>query len=103
MTQEVERRVITAAKAANAHAFIMALPLGYATSLGSRGMTLSGGQKQRVAIARALLASPSVLVRTTVSLTTRGVVKGEVGGWHGEIEALRDGERMVKEEDGWYF
>ncbi|MCG8921690.1 ABC transporter ATP-binding protein [Lentzea sp. CC55] len=56
--EEVER----AAKAAEAHDFIEALPLGYDTVVGERGLTLSGGQRQRVALARALLSDPRVLL-----------------------------------------
>ncbi len=55
---EVER----AARAANAHEFVSALPQGYDTLLGERGTRLSGGQRQRVAIARALLKDPPILV-----------------------------------------
>ncbi len=54
--------VVAAAKAARAHEFIEAMPQGYDTKLGERGVTLSGGQKQRVAIARALLADPRILI-----------------------------------------
>jgi subfamily B ATP-binding cassette protein MsbA len=51
-----------AAEAANAHAFIQALPTGYATVVGDRGMRLSGGQRQRVAIARAILKDAPILI-----------------------------------------
>ncbi len=54
--------VVAAAKAARADDFIRAMPEGYDTILGERGVTLSGGQKQRVAIARALLLDPAILV-----------------------------------------
>jgi len=56
--QEIE----SAAKAAQAHDFIMSFPDGYNTHVGERGATLSGGQKQRVAIARALLLNPRILI-----------------------------------------
>ena len=53
---------ITAARAAQAHDFILHKPLGYDTWLGERGAGLSGGEKQRVSIARALLYDPRVLI-----------------------------------------
>jgi ATP-binding cassette, subfamily B, bacterial MsbA len=60
--QASEAELIEAAKAANAHDFIMALPDGYQTVVGERGIRLSGGQRQRVAIARAILKDPRVLL-----------------------------------------
>jgi ATP-binding cassette subfamily B multidrug efflux pump len=57
-----DEEVIAAAKAAQAHDFIMALPQGYDTHVEQRGTNLSGGQKQRLAIARALLMRPKILI-----------------------------------------
>ncbi len=57
-----QEQIELAARRAQAHEFITALPDGYETVVGERGMTLSGGQRQRVAIARALLAEPRVLI-----------------------------------------
>lgn len=55
-------KVVKAAKAANAHEFILALPKGYDTPIGDRGVLLSGGQRQRLSIARAILKNPPVMI-----------------------------------------
>lgn len=68
-----DREVKIAARLANAHEFIMALPEGYDTVLGERGATLSGGQRQRIAIARAAIRNAPIVVldEPTVGLDNR--------------------------------
>lgn len=74
-----EEEVIAAAKAAQAHDFILSFPEGYNTHVGERGTTLSGGQKQRVAIARALLLDPRILIlddsTSSVDLQTESLIQ----------------------------
>jgi subfamily B ATP-binding cassette protein MsbA len=57
-----KEEVIAAAKLANAHDFIMAMPLGYDTLVGDRGLTLSGGQRQRIGIARVMVRNSPILL-----------------------------------------
>jgi ATP-binding cassette subfamily B protein len=74
-----QAEVEAAARAAQAHDFIMSFPEGYDTHVGERGTTLSGGQKQRVAIARALLLNPRILIlddsTSSVDLTTEAAIQ----------------------------
>ncbi|PYX05364.1 MAG: ABC transporter ATP-binding protein, partial [Acidobacteria bacterium] len=70
--------IIEAAKAANAHDFIMKLPDGYRTVVGERGATLSGGERQRVALARAFLKNAPILIldepTSSIDLKTEALI-----------------------------
>ncbi|HEX6206652.1 MAG TPA: ABC transporter ATP-binding protein [Solirubrobacterales bacterium] len=77
--QASQEEIEAAARRAQADEFIRALPDGYETRVGERGLTLSGGQRQRVAIARALLADPRILIlddaTSSVDATTEAAIK----------------------------
>ena len=73
-------KVEEAAKAAQAHDFIMRFADGYATVIGERGVTLSGGQRQRLAIARALLTDPRILILDDSTSAVDSATEDEIQG-----------------------
>lgn len=86
-----DTEIVEAAKQAQAHDFIMALPQGYDTLLGERGMRLSGGQKQRIALARALIKQSPVLL---LDEATSALDSGNEQGIQDAVQALH-GKRTV--------
>jgi len=81
-----EQEVISAARLAGAHEFILELPDGYDTVLGERGTSLSGGQRQRIALARALVRKPRLLILDDATSAVDPSVEARI------LERLRDSE-----------
>jgi ABC-type multidrug transport system fused ATPase/permease subunit len=84
--------VIAAAKAADAHDFIVALPSGYDTELGERGETLSGGQRQRIAIARAIIRDAPIVV---LDEPLAGLDAAAAAAVMGALRRLMDGRTVI--------
>jgi len=80
-----DEQVVAAAKAAQAHDFVMDFPAEYDTEIGQRGVRLSGGQRQRIAIARALLVKPRILIlddaTSSVDAETEAKIEAAVQRW----------------------
>jgi ABC-type multidrug transport system fused ATPase/permease subunit len=87
--EEVER----AARLAQAHEFIAALPEGYDTVIGERGITLSGGQRQRVAIARALVIDPRILILDDATASVDATTEAKIRD--GLREAMRNRTTII--------
>jgi ATP-binding cassette subfamily B multidrug efflux pump len=83
--EATEEEVMAAARAAQAHNFILELPNSYDTRVEERGVNLSGGQKQRIAIARALLTQPDILIlddsTSSVDVETETLIQNALGMW----------------------
>jgi ATP-binding cassette subfamily B protein len=85
--------VEAAARAAQAHEFILELPHGYDTVVGERGITLSGGQRQRIAIARALLIDPRILVLDDATASVDATTEAKIRA--GLREVMRDRTTII--------
>jgi ATP-binding cassette, subfamily B, bacterial len=87
-----DEEVVAAARAAEAHEFVTALPEGYDTRLGEGGLSLSGGQRQRLALARALLTDPRVLVLDDATSAVDARVEEEI---HATLRRLLRGRTTL--------
>ncbi len=87
-----DEEVTAAARAAEAHQFITALPRGYDTTLGEGGLTLSGGQRQRIALARALVTDPRILVLDDATSSVDSRVEEEI---HATLRRLMAGRTTL--------
>jgi ATP-binding cassette subfamily B protein len=85
-------QIRAAARAAEADGFIEALPQGYDTVVGERGLTLSGGQRQRVTLARALVTDPKILVLDDATSAVDSSVEAEI---HATLRRLMDGRTTI--------
>jgi ATP-binding cassette subfamily B protein len=105
--------IITAAKAANIHEDIMAMPDGYETQVGERGLRLSGGQKQRIAIARAILRESPVIIldeaTASVDVETEQQIRKAISGIAGSrtiiaiahrLSTIRNADQILVIEEG---
>jgi len=105
--------LLAATRAAHAHEFIKALPNGYDTEIGERGVKLSGGQKQRLALARALLANPRILIldeatssvdaeaEYLIQQALEAVLKGRTALVIAHrLSTIRDADKIIALEEG---
>lgn len=108
-----EEEVIAAAKAAQAHDFIMEMPKGYDTELGQKGVNVSGGQKQRISIARALIQNPSIIIfddsTSAVDSLTEKRIRQSMKGSHSHctkfiiaqrISSIKNADKIIVLKDG---
>ena len=106
-------RIVDAAKAAEAHQFIVDLPDGYETQIGERGVNLSGGQRQRLSIARALLNDPEIIIldeaTSDVDTETEELIQESLTRLIADrtafviahrLSTIQDADRIVVMEDG---
>lgn len=87
-----DEEVEAAARAADAHGFIMAIPGGYEAMVGERGLTLSGGQRQRIALARALITNPSILILDDATSAVDALTEEEI---HATLRRLMHGRTTI--------